>query len=738
MVIDPIPDPWSERHAELIIPSPPHPATTKLYQNGEWKLSLSVPQKRAAPETRSDATILYDAMAEITRRLESDETVAEAQADLKPLVASGYLRRRFCPPEHGDDGLTRVDGEVSRVELWDRVQDYLHGGSGPLYCSFDHADGTPITWDELLEQGSVIYGGVGETRYMLDYDDPEAVPFRDVFRNPGAFRFFHPTAEDLAIPDGVLLNSGRSSLSDDRGRIHFATSTFNSGKATPVVKMPDEHPLYISPYLAERMGLESGDFARITSSNNGGAVELPVEVTDRVKGESVYVSFHRSKAQDARGFYINDATDHIGRCPYSGQVQLKIPQVTLERIGAHEAMAPTRTERADVALESPTDRTIQDQAPTQAPTPTAPSAPDVVPRRIDMTILDTQKKIPVWTGEETPLFITDIFQETHDVFTFRFQGDPLCRFAYKPGQFSSVVLDIDGQRVVRSYTISSTPTRPYTLELTIKRVPGGLVSNWMPDNLKVGDQVRLKGPKGKFCLEPGNIPKKILFVSAGSGVTPIMAMSRWLCDISADIDIRFYCSVRSSQDIIFGKEVEMMTERYRLFTPCVISTTRGQNEPWTGITGRVNPRMLQMIAPDLHDRHIYMCGPEGFMESVKDILRELEFDFERLHVESFGGIRTTTAKVPIGTPDGAAMTVQFAKAGKTVAADGTLTLLELAEDADIDVDYGCRSGSCQDCKIKLLSGQVEAGTEGLSEEEIAAGTVLSCVATPVSNCVVDA
>ena len=143
------------------------------------------------------------------------------------------------------------------------------GGSGPLYCSFDHADGTPIGWDELVEQGSLIYGGVGESRYMLDYDDPEAMPFRNIFREPGAFEFFYPTEEDLALPDGILFNSGRSSLSDDRGRIHFATSTFNSGKATPVVTIPDEHPLYVSPYLAERTGLETGDTAKVTSSTNG-------------------------------------------------------------------------------------------------------------------------------------------------------------------------------------------------------------------------------------------------------------------------------------------------------------------------------------------------------------------------------------------------------------------------------------------------------------------------------------
>src|SRR5690606_23708930 len=159
------------------------------------------------------------------------------------------------------------------------------------------ADGTPIKWEELLEEGSLIYGGVGVNRYVLDYENPDATPFRNIYREPGRFRFFCPTEDDLAVPDGIIFNSGRSSLSDDRQRIHFATSTFNSGKATPVVKMPDEHPLYVSTTLAEKTGLESGDIARVHSSHNGQSIELPVVVTDRVKGDSVYVSFHRSMAQ---------------------------------------------------------------------------------------------------------------------------------------------------------------------------------------------------------------------------------------------------------------------------------------------------------------------------------------------------------------------------------------------------------------------------------------------------------
>lgn len=329
VVIDPIPDPFSEAHAALIVPSPPHPATTKLYQNGEWRLLLSLPQKRAAKETRSDATILYDVMAEISRRIADDAGLAAAHPDLRSHSESGYLAARFEDP-----GLPRFDGEVSRVVLWDRIQSYMSGGKAPLYCRPEHDDGRPIAWQELLDRGSIIYGGVGTTRFRLDYDDASCVPFRDIYRTPRRFHFFVPTTSDLVLPEGLLLNSGRSSLSDSRDRISFATVTFNSGKATPIVGMPEEHAVHLSPALAARFGVKDGDRLRLWGRDTGDAIEVPAVVTDRVKGENLYMSFHKSRAQMERGVYINDVSSHIGRCAYSGQTTVKASAVILERIEA--------------------------------------------------------------------------------------------------------------------------------------------------------------------------------------------------------------------------------------------------------------------------------------------------------------------------------------------------------------------------------------------------------------------
>src|SRR5262249_55666429 len=140
--------------------------------------------------------------------------------------------------------------------------------------------------------------------FRLDYDRLDAQPFADVYRRATRFQFFTPTEEDLHFPEGVILNSGRSSLSDDRAAVQFATNSFNSGKATPLVGMPDEQPLFVSPVLAKRHGLRTGDNARVTSRETGDAIVVPVVVSDRVKGDTTYMSFHKSAAQLERGLYV--------------------------------------------------------------------------------------------------------------------------------------------------------------------------------------------------------------------------------------------------------------------------------------------------------------------------------------------------------------------------------------------------------------------------------------------------
>jgi len=341
VVVDPIPDPYTLQNAHLVIPSPPHSAAPKLYQNGEWRLTLSAPRRQRAAETRSDATILYDMMAVISKRIREDSMLRMVHPDLGFHSQSGYLRERFEDPRDGG-GLPRYDGEVSRAHLWSRVLDYMDDGpgrSGPLYCRPVDDRGEPITWTQLVEDGDQVYGGVGSNRYRLDYDTPGHEPFGDIYNRPHRFQFFVPTEQDLELPIGIVLNSGRSTLSDKPTDMRYAIHSFNSGKATPAAGMPEEHPLYISAMLAEAQGLQSGDMVLVRNTQTDQSLVFRAEISDRLLGELAYVPFHKDRAQLNHGRYLNTITSQAGRCPYTAQTSFKLTSISLERL------APSQTEK---------------------------------------------------------------------------------------------------------------------------------------------------------------------------------------------------------------------------------------------------------------------------------------------------------------------------------------------------------------------------------------------------------
>ncbi len=334
VVVDPIPDPFSLDNAHLVLPSPPHSATPKLYQNGEWRMTLSVPRRERAEHTRSDATIIYDTMAEISRRIRTNSMLRMVHPDLGLHSQSGYLRRRFEPPER-EGLLPRHDGEVCRAHLWERVQEYLRDASnrrGELYCMPRDENGDEIAWQELLTEGNLVYGSVGSERYLLDYGNPEAAPFKDIYGAAGSFRFFVPTEEDLSIPQGIVLNSGRASMTSRTSDLRYAINTFNSGKATPPDDMPEEHPLHLSLLLAEQLDVQTGDSVRVTNLDTGHSMVFRVLANKRLSGKLAYFPFHKDRAQFDGKRYINTITSHVQRCPYTAQTRFKATEVSISRI----------------------------------------------------------------------------------------------------------------------------------------------------------------------------------------------------------------------------------------------------------------------------------------------------------------------------------------------------------------------------------------------------------------------
>ena len=271
-----------------------------------------------------------------------------------------------------------------------------------------------------------------------------------------------------------------------------------------------------------------------------------------------------------------------------------------------------------------------------------------------LAAIDTAS-LETWTTGTKQVRCVQIINETADVKTFTFVAEPPVKFDYQPGQFLTLNLDIDGKSVKRSYSISSTPSRPHTIEITVKRVPAprdepnvppGLVSNWLHDNMTVGKQIEVNAPVGKFT-NFANPSAKLFLISAGSGITPMMSMSRWIGDTVSNVDIVFLHSARSPEDIIFRQELEMMTSRYRNFKLAITVTRPVPGQPWYGYTGRINETILPAIAPDYKERTVYVCGPNPFMESTKELLQKISFPMENYYEESFGGAKKKAASTTL-------------------------------------------------------------------------------------------
>jgi len=352
--------------------------------------------------------------------------------------------------------------------------------------------------------------------------------------------------------------------------------------------------------------------------------------------------------------------------------------------------------------------------------------------------LSQLQSTPSWFSRKTSVVCINIIQETPDVKTFQFQAVESQLFHFKPGQFIGMQLEIDGAKHNRSYTIASTPSRPHILELTIKKEDGGIVSPWLHQNILVGSTLEIRGPAGKFnCFDIDS--KKVLLISAGSGVTPMMSISRFWTDTQPSKNIRFLNWVRSAEDIIFRREISLLDHKHENFNPEVICTRPSLTENWLGKRGRINHTTLGDMVNDVNDRIIFCCGPDGFMQQVKASLEKLDFNMENYHDETFdpGGKKKAKLAEQVKTPESTKEKIPnqsvgpykltLKKSTKTIVIEDNEILLEKLEAEGVDIDSACRAGNCGACQVKKISGETTTQNEaGLQDEQREQGFILTC------------
>ncbi len=362
---------------------------------------------------------------------------------------------------------------------------------------------------------------------------------------------------------------------------------------------------------------------------------------------------------------------------------------------------------------------------------------------MQMTMAVTYKHIDEmkpWSDKLHMLECISVTPETPDVMTFLFRSNDTNWFRYIPGQFVTLELPVGPEPLFRTYTLSSTPSRPYAVAVTVKAQKNSIGTRWMFDNLKPGMKIRALGPLGDFSYvrHPGD---KYLFISAGSGVTPMMSMVRDMCDRAPQSDISFINCSRTPADIVFRHELEYLARYMPNLSLGFIVESCGRTDLWSGLKGFVDKAKIALLSPDFMDRTVFCCGPEPFMAAVSSMLEASGFDMTRYHQESFA---PAAPPVAVGETaleaDGEAMTtVGFTLSGKEVPCQPGQTVLMTARSAGVRIGAACESGICGTCRVLKLSGEVEMNHNGgILDEDIAEGYILACCSRPLTDVKVEA
>ncbi len=340
------------------------------------------------------------------------------------------------------------------------------------------------------------------------------------------------------------------------------------------------------------------------------------------------------------------------------------------------------------------------------------------------------------------LEVKDIIHETKDTISIVF-NQPENPVGYKSGQFLTLIVPVDGKEVRRAYSLCSSPFIDEDLAVTVKRVENGLMSNWLPENLHVGDRLKVMEPMGTFTTEYSKDNKRHLILFAGgSGITPMMSIIKSILTQEPESIISLIYANRNIESIIFKDALDQLATKYegRLHLIHILDDAPMN---WQGHSGLLNHDMLLKIferIPNWEDTTYLMCGPEGMMKNVENLLEEQHISKDLIFKESF--VAGTIDKEPKekdteGEVVAREVTVIYDGDEHKFTVEPGRTILETALDKGIDLPYSCQSGLCTACRGKCQSGKVKLDEEeGLSEAELAEGYVLTCVGHPMTDDVV--
>jgi len=338
--------------------------------------------------------------------------------------------------------------------------------------------------------------------------------------------------------------------------------------------------------------------------------------------------------------------------------------------------------------------------------------------------------------------VKEIVKETEDAVSIVFDN-PGNEIQYKAGQYISLILSIDGKEMRRSYSLSTSPDYESEIAVTIKKIEGGKVSNHLLNQIKSGDTVKIMTPAGNFTTSfDNNNQRTFILFAGGSGITPLISILKSALIKEPNSSIILVYQNRSENSIIFKNTIDELEQKYpdRLKVMHILSQP---SDAWNGVKGRISNDFIKGIfktfdvTPDKVS--VFTCGPGDMMDMIETTLDQLDIDKKNRHKESFYG---AISKKPKADPkqdnhpsiSESNITIELDGEEHEIVMNSDEFILEKALDADINMPFSCQGGICTSCRGKLISGEVKMEEpDGLSDEEIEAGYILTCVSHPLSK-----
>jgi len=344
------------------------------------------------------------------------------------------------------------------------------------------------------------------------------------------------------------------------------------------------------------------------------------------------------------------------------------------------------------------------------------------------------------------LEIEEVRQETLDTVSLIFAPHPSFSNDYLSGQFLTLKAEIGGESIRRAYSLCSSPVADQCLTVSVKKVAGGKMSSWILENAKAGFSIEAMPPIGNFVFQPHASKKRwFMLYAAGSGITPVFSILKTILSSEPQSFVSLMYGSRTLDDIIFKDEIDQLVVKH----PAKLKVLHTLSQPgldWYGERGRIDEELIMHTLEHLkpvtpfEDTIVFMCGPQEMMDTVSQVTQTQGVKKENIHRESFTSSIDELAKATaIKTMHIVERNIQINLEGKSykLSVGPKTTILEAALDADIDMPYSCQSGLCTACRGKCLSGKVHMDErEGLSDEEIEEGYVLTCVGHPMTDDVI--